>query len=175
MRKEHPRSDSRFAWLTPLPGHTNQTGPWLIVEDYTSQLGQKITDPARKVSCDCLLQMMGDVLEVASETGDQSTHTRWTSSCGSFSVLCMKGTGDDSRLFVQRPEDYFSRMELYVNGKLLAAFQEPVWPHLQQSSPSASKHLSISADCLDALQNGALANRSAIDSLSRSKTIASAA
>lgn len=175
MHKEYHRSDNRFAWLTPLPGHANQTGPWLIVENNTIRPEHDSTERCRKVSCDYLLQMMIDVLDSTSQTGDEPTHTRWTSSSGHFSVLRKQGASDDSRLFVQRSDDYFSRVELYVNGELLVAFQEPVWPHLQPASPAASNRLSISADCLEALQGGALANQSASESTSARKTIASAA
>lgn len=174
MRKDHSYTNSRFAWLTPLAGHMNNNGPWLIVEENTSAIAQRPTEQCRKVTLRGLLQMISDVLYSTSESGSKTARSHWGSSCGRFSVRLERADSDDSRLFVQRAEDYFSRIELWLDGQLLVAFQEPVWPHLQTGNTSMSNHLSIPADCLDALEAGALASKS-IPASNRGESIASAA
>ena len=174
MRKDHSYTNSRFAWLTPLAGHMNNNGPWLIVEENTSAIGLQLNEQCRKITRRGLLQMVSDVLYSNSESGSKMTQSHWGSSCGRFSVRLERADSNESRLFVQRAEDYFSRIELWLDGQLLAAFQEPVWPHLQTGNTSMSNHLSIPVECLDALEAGALACKCKPAS-KRSDSIASAA
>ncbi|MGQ7846537.1 hypothetical protein ACUNV4_18795 [Granulosicoccus sp. 3-233] len=173
MYKGYSHNISRFAWLTPLSGHLNNNGPWLLVDEKTSTAGRQHGGQSRKVTHSCLLQMMSDVLDVGSSNQDKSLQASWTSACGRFSVNRDRGASDDSRLFVQRPEDYFLRIELRLDGDLLVAFQEPVWPHLQSGPGGMSNHLSIPIECLDALESGALASTQLL--MGRRKSIASAA
>lgn len=156
MRKDFPNTNSRFAWLTPLSNHLNSNGPWLLVENNSGSMNTTQSAKCRKVTHSCLLQLISDVLNIPTDSDSTVARARWDSECGRFSAIWSRSDSNASRLFVQRPEDYFSRMELQVWGQVVVAFQEPVWPHLQERKPLADNHLQIPIDCLDTLEAGAL-------------------
>ncbi|MFK7889402.1 MAG: hypothetical protein AB8B63_01200 [Granulosicoccus sp.] len=154
MFNNHSRTpNSRFAWLTPLDGHDNSSGPWLLTDDDTFRISQGMTDKITKVSVKGLLDLMMQVLDIETPTAQLKMQDEWKSICGRYNIRWHKQVSDTSRLFIQQRSDYFARIELYIDEHLIAAYQEPVWPHLQRSLPTPTERLPIPADCLQALQS----------------------
>ncbi len=145
---------SRFAWLTPLDGQNNSNGPWLLADNDSFQVEHDSSDSISKVSVKGLLDLIMGVLDVDSPETQMKTDDQWQSKCNRFSVRWHRQDSDTSRLFIQQKSDYFARVELYIDGNLLAAYQEPVWPHLQRTLPTQVEKLSVPCDCISALQNG---------------------
>lgn len=146
--------NSRFAWLTPLDGHNNSNGPWLLADNDTFRVEQDPTITTSKVNVKALLDLMMGVLDVDSPDTQLKTKDQWQSDCQRFSIRWHKQSSDTSRLFIQQRSDYFARIELFVDDCLLVAYQEPVWPHLQRSLPTPIERLTIPYECIKALQAG---------------------
>lgn len=177
MYADNTSTSSRFAWLTPLTDALSSNGPWLLaVDNASATYGAPDASGHRKVTHSFLLQRLTEVLDMSGSGEQKANSFAWQSACARFSVRWSRSESNDVRLFEQRADDYFSRLELYRDGELLVAFQEPVWPHLQATStPGQGNSLSIPLDCLDALELGALSVAGARNPDNPRKSMASAA
>lgn len=162
MQLQHNKNKSRFAWLTPLNPRSSTMGPWVLANNQTDKLVEADEPHSRKISMDSLLILAANVLKLSESSNNTNlTENQWDSICGRFSVTWQRMTGDSSRLFVQQANDYFARIELRMDDMLLAAFNEPVWPHLQRNHALNADKLFIPGDYLDALEsNGMEGSRS---------------
>lgn len=155
MQHQHNKESSRFAWLTPLNPGSSTMRPWVLASNQTDKLVKPDEPHSRKISMDSLLLLAASVLN-RSEPCSNTTlaEYQWHSLCGRFSVGWQRMSGDSSRLFVQQASDCFARMEMRMDDRLLAAFNEPVWPHLQRTQAFNPDCLFIPGDFLDALERG---------------------
>jgi len=147
---------NRFAWLTPLSTQGATKGPWIITDNQTCRFFETDNARCRKISAASLLALAAGVLDTASSGSDNEMRDTWTSDCGKYRVDWIKQASNSVRLFVQQKEDYYARIELYIDNALMAAFHEPVWPHLQQSTPASTDRLVVPGDYLDALEANAI-------------------
>jgi hypothetical protein len=149
----HPSNapTQRLAWLTPLSGQHTTPGGWLITHHLT-QMTTITSEEHRRITASSLLQLMSGVLQIPRQSSDTSVPLYWASDCRRYTATWQRGDNLTRRLFVQRAGDYFARIELIVDGVLVAAFQEPVWPHLQKPAENAVDRLLLPADCLAALE-----------------------
>ncbi len=145
--------NNRFAWLTPVQSTATSKGPWILTENQTHHFASTTDEQSRKITVDGLLTLLASVLNLDSAQSRYSKCNSWQSECQKYRLILNKCKGDNSRLFVQRKDDYYSRIELYNEEKLIIAFQEPVWPHLQHSSLSDIGWLDIPTHCLLSLEN----------------------
>lgn len=156
MYADHTSSSNRLAWLTPLSDTLNSNGPWLLVEDHTRvQARSQTASSHRRVTHSYLLQRLSEVLDIPGSC-QSNPCCSWQSACGRYLVQWHRSESNDMRLFEQRADDYFSRLELRVDGQPLVIFQEPVWPHLQIGGTPGTGSLSMPLTCLDALETGVL-------------------
>ncbi len=106
------------------------------------------------ISAEALLNLLASGLfakQSQSATIDSERHDSTQSACEKFEIRRLKKTGDNTRLFVQQRADYFQRLELYVENELIAAFNEPVWPHLQH--PNTGSRLNVPLACIEFLES----------------------
>lgn len=155
----HVHSDSpthRFAWLTPLHGQKTSTGPWVLCENRTQHL-DNIDIPCVNITVNALLHLLATSFNTDELDGQKSVsnYDGHVSECGRFEVRKHQQDNCSSRLFVQQRTDYFQRLELYVDKQLVAAYHEPVWPHLQHPHPAAGSRLTIPIACVELLENAA--------------------
>lgn len=139
-------------WLQPLASHSEKNGPWLLAHDTTPALVAKGT-VCQRVSIYDFLHTLSGIVNSRENKGTNEMLPIWTSTCGTYSVMWHKEQSNTSRLFVQKADDYYARIELHVNHVMRIAFQEPVWPHLQDKSKAiASEYLSIPCKCFEQLE-----------------------
>jgi len=137
----------RFAWLTPMPGQQSSIGPWILCENRSQHLPN--TEPeCVNITVDALLHLLASALD-ASNTRTENTVE---STCGRFKAAHYRSENDSSRLFVQQRTDYFQRLELFVDGHLVVAFHEPVWPHLQRANLVDGNSLNLPQACVTMLE-----------------------
>ena len=153
MAKLHSTpSNQRFSWLNAPAVSTAANGPWILSEN-KAVTSQSPADCWVNLPAKTLLTLLGSGLTAAqsqSATILATTHDHAHSTCGRFEIRRLRQLGDSARLFVQQRDDYFQRLELYVENELIAAFNEPVWPHLQQSAISV--RVSVPAACIQFLE-----------------------
>lgn len=148
------KKKNRFAWLTPLSPEVTANGPWVLAENETYRYFEADETHCRKIPIDSLLLLAASVLTIPSSSSTETRDT-WKSACGRYRVEWKKQQSDSSRLFVQQAEDYYARIELFIDDALLAAFHEPVWPHLQRAPLISVDRLIVPSACLDALEASA--------------------
>ncbi len=137
-------------WLQPLAGHSEKNSPWLLAHDSTPALVAK-GNVCQRVSIYDFLHTLSGIVNNIKSKGSNEMLPIWTSTCGTYSVMWHKEQSNTSRLFVQKADDYYARIELHVNDVMRIAFQEPVWPHLQNESIK-SEYLSIPCKCFAELE-----------------------
>ncbi|MFK7861837.1 MAG: hypothetical protein AB8B64_23690 [Granulosicoccus sp.] len=144
----------RFAWLTPLQGQKSSTGPWVLCDNRTQHLENNDT-PCVSITVNALLHLMAACFhpEELEERVDYPGLDHHASECGRFEIRKSRQDSCTSRLFVQQRTDYFQRLELYVDKQLVAAYHEPVWPHLQHPHQTASLRLTVPVACVDFFEN----------------------
>ena len=122
-----------------------------------------------RISENALLQMLATAFDKRERQGQNTPGNEHSilSQCKRFEARFIRKDTNHTRLFVQQKEDYFARLELYVDKQLVAAYQEPVWPHLQKPHPSSGEWLSIPQGCVTLLENAG-ASRSGYDSAANS-------
>ena len=147
-------SNNRFAWLTPLQENKASQGPWILTENKAHLYANTLDDSSRKITVDGILILIANALDFDSIRDCGIAGCEWQSDCGKYKIMWNKQKSDSTRLFVQKREDHYSRIELHIDGELVLAFQEPVWPHLQHNSPSKTSRLDIPTGCLRSLQVG---------------------
>lgn len=145
------QTTKRPQWLQPLASHSETNGPWLLTHDSTPALVAKGV-VCQRVSFDEFLHTLSGIVNSYENKGFNEMLPIWTSSCGTYSIMWHKERGNTSRLFVQQADDYYARIELHVNGVMRVAFQEPVWPHLQDKTRAVKNdYLSIPCKCFEEL------------------------
>ena len=122
-----------------------------------------------RISENALLQMLATAFDKRERQGQNTPGDEHCirSQCNRFEARLIRQDINQTRLFVQQKEDYFARLELYVDKQLVAAYQEPVWPHLQKPHSSSGEWLSVPQGCVTLLENAG-ASRSGDDSAANS-------
>ncbi|MFK8083930.1 MAG: hypothetical protein AB8B97_26920 [Granulosicoccus sp.] len=137
-----------------MQGQRTSTGPWVLSENRTQHLENGETSCV-SITVNALLHLLGASFhtEGLSLHSNLSEHNEHQSACERFEVRRHQMDNCTSQLFVQQRTDYFQRLELYVDKQLVAAYQEPVWPHLQHQHAAASKRLTVPVACVEFLEN----------------------
>ena len=146
------RNKNRFDWLPPLSNQESAKGPWVIVDNQTFRYLEQDQDQCRKISIGSLLLLAAGVLNIPNTTASNITQDTWDSECGRYRVAWKKQISDSSRLFVQHKDDYYTRIELFIDDASVATFNEPVWPHLQRATLTSTDRLILPSGYLDALE-----------------------
>ena len=122
-----------------------------------------------RISDNALLQMLATAFDKRERQGENTPGDDHSirSQCNRFEARLIRQNTNHTRLFVQQKEDYFARLELYVDKQLVAAYQEPVWPHLQKPHPSSGEWLSVPQGCVTLLEKAG-ASRSGDDTAANS-------
>lgn len=152
-------SNNRFAWLTPVSGQDNNQGPWVLVHNDTQRFAYDGSTAYRRISISGLLQFASGVLDIPKGLDQSRKQLVWKSACNRYRVEWHRHDGDGSRLFKQRPEDHFARIEIWIDKVLQAAFEEPVWPQLHESGSVTTNRLMIPTDLLTTLEASSLKNQ----------------
>ncbi len=148
------KNNNRFAWLPPLSNQESVKGPWVIVDNQTYRFLEQDQEQCRKISIGSLLLLAAGVLNIPNSTASNVTQDTWSSECGRYRVAWKKQVGGSSRLFIQHKDDYYTRIELFIDGASVATFNEPVWPHLQRATLTSDR-LILPSGYLDALEASA--------------------
>lgn len=149
-----PQRQSRLAWLTPLQISQCFGKSWVLT--YTSsQLIDRADTPCTKVTEDALLLLLEATVDANQRKGhaEHGISSTFTSDCGRLEVHWRQQKSTAERLFVQQASDYFQRIELIIDGNIAAAFQEPVWPHLQAPRSETKTKLMIPTICIKLLES----------------------
>lgn len=149
------KNKNRFAWLPPLGNQDSAKGPWIIVDNQTYRYLEQDQEHCRNISISSLLLLAAGVLNIPNTTSSSNTQDIWNSECGRYRVARKKQVSDSSRLFVQHKDDYYTRIELFIDDASVATFHEPVWPHLQSATSTSTERLTVPGDYLDALEASA--------------------
>lgn len=128
----------------------------MLCENRTQHL-ENLDIPCVSITVNALLHVLAasfntDELDGRNSVSNYDGHV---SECGRFEIRKHQQDNCCSRLFVQQRSDYFQRLELYVDQQLVAAYHEPVWPHLQHPHPAADSRLLIPTACVELLENAA--------------------
>lgn len=158
LQKHTNAKNHRFAWLKPVGLHNYDNGPWVLVENQTQRYQPEQCPGSVKVTINGMLDRIASALPQGIMGGAPGEEQSWSSDCERFQIRWHRQKNDNSRLFVQQRSDYFARIELLIDGLIVLAYQEPVWPHLQQSSNTIVDRFFVPADCIDILDAYANAN-----------------
>lgn len=128
----------------------------MLCENHTHRLPDRQHATAN-VTIDALLRLMATAfLESSEELGNPiSTPDSYISKCHRFEIRRQKNDEDNTPLFVQQQTDYFQRLELFIDNQLIAAYQEPVWPHLQDQQSLGVSQLNLPVACMEFLEHRA--------------------
>lgn len=155
MQHQAQSVNTKFAWLTPLHDSKKSHGPWILSDNETQTYSALPIDARSKISVDGLLTLLSSILDTSPLPTELESSRTITSACGLYGITSYKQGSDSSRLFVQRKEDFYTRIELYIEGKLIVSFQEPIWPFLQDQVAPYGNRLEIPNDCLNWLEKTA--------------------
>ncbi|MFK7854682.1 MAG: hypothetical protein AB8B79_11240 [Granulosicoccus sp.] len=115
---------------------------------------QKQNGSAHKLSTASLLELMSTAINVAPASSEPVSTSVFQSDCQRFRLISIKQKNDSKRLFVQNRNDFYTRLELYIDEILVLAFQEPVWPHLQHKTTTPIHAVELPTACLNWLESG---------------------
>jgi len=158
MRSALPiqQRQSRLAWLTPLQISQCFGKSWVLTYNAAS-MNTSTDTPLTKVTEDALLLLLEATVDATQRktNGAEGASSTFKSACGRIEVYWRQQKSTAERLFVQQASDYFQRIELLIDGRIIAAYQEPVWPHLQAPRPDILTRLMIPKDCIKLLESAA--------------------
>jgi hypothetical protein len=151
----HSRKKS-LAWLPCLEPSTTSKGPWILSDNHTARFLDGYHQPVRKITADSLLMLAASVLTIPTPTSGKVSNNSWGSPDSGYCVKWCRPAATEDRLFVQNADAYFARIELFINGMLLVAFNDPLWPHLQKESDNTNHKLTVPCHFLDAIETKCL-------------------
>lgn len=158
MRSAQPiqQRQSRLAWLTPLQISQCFGKSWVLTYN-AAPMNTSAATPSTKVTEDALLLLLEATVDAnqRNTNGADGACSTFASACARIEVHWRQQKSTAERLFVQQASDYFQRIELMIDGRMIAAYQEPVWPHLQAPRSDTLTKLMIPTECLKVLEAAA--------------------
>jgi len=148
-------SQRPIAWLSPLANPPGHPSPWLLTSLSTFSITDADCHEYRNITVLALLEMLTGVVDFQNCQLSGASEFVWKSPCERFVVRWHRKLFDELSLFVQQRSDYFSQIELEIDGDTVASFEEPVWPHLQANRPRIPERLTLPTSCIQSLDAAA--------------------